>query len=124
MTKNTVIVPVGSKGTFYLNFSQGDMSRDVYMQKVVACYQDFLRGLLDLTDNLIDGRVVQPIDTIIYDDENPYLVVAADKGTATFSDYANAVSEEYNFWLGDAFASGGSRGYDHKKMYRKNHLLL
>jgi len=116
MTKNTVIVPVGSKGTFYLNFSQGDMSRDVYMQKVVACYQDFLRGLLDLTDNLIDGRVVQPIDTIIYDDENPYLVVAADKGTATFSDYANAVSEEYNFWLGDAFASGGSRGYDHKKM--------
>ncbi len=116
MTKNAVIVPVGSKGTFYLNFSQGDMSRDEYMQKVVVCYQDFLRGLLDLTDNLVDGKVVQPADTIIYDDENPYLVVAADKGTATFSDYANAVSQEYNFWLRDAFASGGSRGYDHKKM--------
>lgn len=116
MTKNAVIVPVGSKGTFYLNFSQGDMGRDSYMQKVVECYQDFLRGLLDLTDNLVDSKVVQPTDTIIYDDENPYLVVAADKGTATFSDYANAVSQEYNFWLRDAFASGGSRGYDHKKM--------
>ena len=116
MTKNTVIVPVGSKGTFYLNFAQGDMTRDDYMEKVVACYQNFLRGLLDLTDNLVDGQVVQPKNTMIYDDENPYLVVAADKGTATFSDYANAVSEEYNFWLGDAFASGGSVGYDHKKM--------
>ena len=86
------------------------------MKKVVNCYQNFLRGLLDLTDNLIEGKVVQPKDTIIYDDENPYLVVAADKGTATFSDFANDVSSEYNFWLGDAFASGGSVGYDHKKM--------
>ncbi|GAB4162260.1 MAG: NAD-glutamate dehydrogenase [Rickettsiaceae bacterium] len=116
MTKNTVIVPVGSKGTFYVNLQQGEMDRDEYMQKVVACYQDFLRGLLDLTDNLVDGKVLQPAATVIYDDENPYLVVAADKGTATFSDYANAVSEEYNFWLRDAFASGGSDGYDHKKM--------
>ena len=116
MTKNAVIVPVGSKGTFYLNFLQNDMSRDSYMQKAVACYQDFLRGLLDLTDNLVEGKIVPPTDTVIYDDENPYLVVAADKGTATFSDYANAVSQEYNFWLRDAFASGGSRGYDHKKM--------
>ncbi|MDC0864578.1 NAD-glutamate dehydrogenase [Rickettsiaceae bacterium] len=116
MTKNAVIVPVGSKGTFYLNFSQGDMSREEYMEKVVSCYQNFLRGLLDVTDNLVDGKIVQPKKTVIYDDANPYLVVAADKGTASFSDYANAVSEEYNFWLKDAFASGGSVGYDHKKM--------
>ncbi len=116
MTKNTVIVPVGSKGTFYVNFSQGQMSREEYMQKVVSCYQNFLRGLLDITDNLIDDKIVHPANTIIYDDANPYLVVAADKGTASFSDYANSVSNEYNFWLGDAFASGGSVGYDHKKM--------
>lgn len=116
MTKNTVIVPVGSKGTFYVNFEQGTMSRDEYMLKVISCYKDFLRGLLDLTDNLVDGKVVTPEETIIYDDENPYLVVAADKGTATFSDHANEVSKEYNFWLDDAFASGGSVGYDHKKM--------
>lgn len=116
MTKNTVIVPVGSKGCFYINLVQGEQSREEYMQKVVHCYQNFLRGLLDLTDNLVDGKVVQPKETVIYDDENPYLVVAADKGTATFSDFANAVSKEYNFWLGDAFASGGSAGYDHKKM--------
>lgn len=116
MTKNTVIVPVGSKGCFYINFVQGEQSREEYMQKVVHCYQNFLRGLLDLTDNLVDGNIVQPKNTIIYDDENPYLVVAADKGTATFSDFANAISKEYNFWLGDAFASGGSAGYDHKKM--------
>ncbi|PCJ25470.1 MAG: glutamate dehydrogenase [Rickettsiales bacterium] len=116
MTKNTVIVPVGSKGTFYLSFAQGNMSREVYMKKVVACYQNFLRGLLDITDNLVNGKIMQPKDTIIYDAENPYLVVAADKGTASFSDYANAVSAEYNFWLGDAFASGGSLGYDHKRM--------
>ena len=116
MTKNTVIVPVGSKGCFYINLVQGEQIREEYMKKVVNCYQNFLRGLLDLTDNLIEGQVVQPKDTVIYDDENPYLVVAADKGTATFSDFANDVSSEYNFWLGDAFASGGSVGYDHKKM--------
>ena len=116
MTKNTVIVPVGSKGCFYINLVQGELSREEYIQQVIHCYQNFLRGLLDLTDNLVDGKVVQPKDTVIYDDENPYLVVAADKGTATFSDFANDVSNEYNFWLGDAFASGGSVGYDHKKM--------
>ncbi|MBP0532615.1 NAD-glutamate dehydrogenase, partial [Mycobacterium tuberculosis] len=79
-------------------------------------YQTFLRGLLDLTDNYVDGRVVPPPDVVRYDEDDPYLVVAADKGTATFSDYANAISAEYGFWLGDAFASGGSVGYDHKKM--------
>ncbi len=116
MTKNTVIVPVGSKGAFYINFGQGDDSREDYMQKVVNCYQNYLRGMLDITDNLVHGKIVQPENTVIYDDANPYLVVAADKGTATFSDFANEVSESYNFWLGDAFASGGSVGYDHKKM--------
>ncbi|MGC0371764.1 MAG: hypothetical protein DGJ47_000464 [Rickettsiaceae bacterium] len=116
MTKNTVIVPIGSKGTFYVNFTQDNMSRDDYMTKVVACYKHFLRGLLDLTDNLINNEIVQPKNMVIYDDKNPYLVVAADKGTASFSDYANEISAEYNFWLGDAFASGGSIGYDHKKM--------
>lgn len=116
MTKNTVIVPVGSKGTFYLTFEKGQMSYEDYMAKVVECYKDFLRGLLDVTDNLIDSKIIHPHNTVVYDEENPYLVVAADKGTATFSDYANEVSKEYNFWLGDAFASGGSVGYDHKKM--------
>lgn len=116
MTKNTVIVPEGCKGAFHVNIQQGDMSREDYMGKVVSCYQDFLRGLLDLTDNLVNGKVVHPSNTVIYDIPNPYLVVAADKGTATFSDFANDVSSEYNFWLGDAFASGGSVGYDHKKM--------
>ena len=116
MTKNAVIVPVGSKGCFFVKFEQGTMPRVNYMEKVVGCYKNFLRGLLDLTDNLVNGKVIQPSETVIHDDENPYLVVAADKGTATFSDYANEVSLEYNFWLGDAFASGGSVGYDHKKM--------
>jgi glutamate dehydrogenase len=116
MTKNAVIVPVGSKGCFFLKFEQGILSRMNYMEKVIGCYKNFLRGLLDLTDNLVNGKIIQPSKTVIHDDENPYLVVAADKGTATFSDYANQVSLEYNFWLGDAFASGGSIGYDHKKM--------
>ncbi len=116
MTKNSVIVPVGSKGGFFVNFTDDNMTRQDYMDKVVQCYKNFLRGLLDITDNIIDGKVIQPKNTIIYDQEDPYLVVAADKGTATFSDYANSVSAEYNFWLGDAFASGGSVGYDHKKM--------
>lgn len=115
MTKNAVIVPVGSKGGFFIKLAQNKLSRTKYMEIVVECYKTFLRGLLDLTDNIVDGKVMQP-DIIIHDIEDPYLVVAADKGTATFSDYANAVSKEYNFWLGDAFASGGSAGYDHKKM--------
>ncbi|WP_342270705.1 NAD-glutamate dehydrogenase [Rickettsia endosymbiont of Orchestes rusci] len=116
MTKNSVIVPVGSKGCFFINFTLDGLKREEYMAKVVECYKNFLRGMLDITDNIIDGKVVQPKDTVIYDQEDPYLVVAADKGTASFSDYANSVAHEYNYWLGDAFASGGSAGYDHKKM--------
>ena len=116
MTKNSVIVPVGSKGGFFTRFAQENLSKEEYNKKVVSCYQNFLRGLLDITDNIVDSQIVHPKDTIIYDEKDPYLVVAADKGTATFSDYANQVSREYNFWLQDAFASGGSAGYDHKKM--------
>ncbi|XVN40333.1 MAG: NAD-glutamate dehydrogenase [Rickettsia endosymbiont of Argas persicus] len=116
MTKNSVIVPDGSKGGFYVNFTDEGLDRTQYMEKVVECYKNFLRGLLDITDNIVDGKVIHPKDIIIYDKEDPYLVVAADKGTASFSDYANSVSREYNYWLDDAFASGGSAGYDHKKM--------
>ncbi len=115
-TKNTIIVPMGSKGGFFLKFDSDDMERSVYMARAVECYKTFLRGLLDLTDNIIEGKVVRPGNLIVYDEDDPYLVVAADKGTASFSDYANSISKEYNFWLGDAFASGGSAGYDHKKM--------
>ncbi len=116
MTKNTVIVPVGSKGGFFIKFSPDDWSKTEFIAKVVNSYCDFLRGLLDITDNISHGKIVSPELTILYDEADPYLVVAADKGTATFSDYANNVSKEYNYWLGDAFASGGSAGYDHKKM--------
>ncbi len=115
MVKNSVIVPTGSKGGFVVKNASG-MPRDEYMTKGQACYRTFLRGLLDVTDNIINGQVVTPNNVIRIDAEDPYLVVAADKGTATFSDIANGISEEYNFWLGDAFASGGSAGYDHKKM--------
>lgn len=116
MTKNAVIVPVGSKGGFFTKFTQDEISREEYLSRAVECYKNFLRGLLDITDNIESGEIKSPEDCVIYDDKDPYLVVAADKGTATFSDYANSVSKEYNFWLGDAFASGGSAGYDHKKM--------
>lgn len=116
MMKNSIIIPVGSKGGFIVKTTNLHGDRASYFNEGIACYQLFLRGLLDITDNVIDGQVIQPKDVICYDDYDPYLVVAADKGTATFSDYANAISLEYNFWLGDAFASGGSRGYDHKKM--------
>lgn len=116
MVKNTVIVPVGSKGGFVVKQPPPAGDRDAYLAEGVACYQTFLRGLLDLTDNYVDGRLVPPKQTVRIDGDDPYLVVAADKGTATFSDYANAISAEYGFWLGDAFASGGSVGYDHKKM--------
>ncbi|MES2214762.1 MAG: NAD-glutamate dehydrogenase domain-containing protein [Pseudomonadota bacterium] len=115
-TKNAVIVPSGSKGGFFLKFSQDKLSRGEYMELAIECYKTFLRGLLDLTDNIVEGQMIKPGNMVIYDGDDPYLVVAADKGTATFSDYANAVSREYNFWLGDAFASGGSAGYDHKKI--------
>jgi glutamate dehydrogenase len=116
MVKNAVIVPVGSKGGFVLKAAPPASDREAYLKEGIACYQDFLRGLLDLTDNLKGGAVVPPRDVVRHDPDDPYLVVAADKGTAAFSDYANAVSAEYGHWLGDAFASGGSAGYDHKKM--------
>ncbi|SPA40204.1 putative NAD-glutamate dehydrogenase [Cupriavidus taiwanensis] len=116
MVKNTVIVPVGSKGGFVVKRPPPPADRDAFLREGVACYQTFLRGLLDLTDNLVGGDLVPPPEVVRHDDNDPYLVVAADKGTATFSDFANAISAEYGFWLGDAFASGGSVGYDHKKM--------
>jgi glutamate dehydrogenase len=112
--KNTVIVPVGAKGGFVCR--KLPANRDEVQKEVVACYQDFIRGLLDLTDNIVDGKVVPPAATVRRDADDTYLVVAADKGTATFSDIANAISREYGFWLDDAFASGGSAGYDHKKI--------
>ncbi len=116
MVKNAVIVPVGSKGGFVLKAAPPPSDREAYLREGIACYQDFLRGLLDLTDNLKGSAVVPPRDVVRHDPDDPYLVVAADKGTAAFSDYANAVSAEYGHWLADAFASGGSAGYDHKKM--------
>ncbi|HEV7913169.1 MAG TPA: NAD-glutamate dehydrogenase [Albitalea sp.] len=116
MVKNAVIVPVGSKGGFVLKRPPPAGDREALMKEGVACYQAYLRGLLDLTDNLVSGQVVPPPDLVRHDADDPYLVVAADKGTATFSDIANGVAAEYGFWLGDAFASGGSAGYDHKKM--------
>ncbi|MFE0589234.1 NAD-glutamate dehydrogenase [Micromonospora echinospora] len=110
MVKNAVIVPVGAKGGFVLKQKPGD--RD----EAVACYQEFISALLDVTDNIVSGDVVPPTDVVRHDGDDPYLVVAADKGTATFSDIANEISTAHRFWLGDAFASGGSAGYDHKKM--------
>jgi glutamate dehydrogenase len=114
--KNSVIVPNGAKGGFVPKLLDHCANRDEVFAEGVACYQSFIRGLLDITDNLMKGEVVKPQEVICYDAPDPYLVVAADKGTATFSDYANSISLEYKFWLGDAFASGGSNGYDHKKM--------
>ncbi|MBU2287274.1 MAG: NAD-glutamate dehydrogenase [Gammaproteobacteria bacterium] len=116
MVKNTVIVPVGSKGGFVLKKAPPPSDRDAYLREGVACYQDYLRGLLDITDNRVADAIVPPPQVRRLDEDDPYLVVAADKGTATFSDYANGISKEYGFWLGDAFASGGSVGYDHKAM--------
>ncbi|MBR7779602.1 NAD-glutamate dehydrogenase [Undibacterium rugosum] len=114
--KNTVIVPVGSKGGFVLKNAPPASEREAYQAEGVACYKIFLSGLLDITDNIVKGAVVAPAQVVRHDPDDPYLVVAADKGTATFSDIANGVSADYGFWLGDAFASGGSVGYDHKKM--------
>jgi glutamate dehydrogenase len=114
--KNAVIVPVGSKGGFVLKKPPQEGGREAFLEEGVACYKTFLRSMLDITDNLVGGEVVPPVDVVRWDDDDPYLVVAADKGTATFSDYANSVSAEYGFWLDDAYASGGSQGYDHKKM--------
>ncbi|QOC23814.1 NAD-glutamate dehydrogenase [Wenzhouxiangella sp. AB-CW3] len=114
--KNTMIVPVGAKGGFVAKQLPEGEDRDAMMAEVVHCYRSFINGMLDITDNLDGERVLPPSQVVRKDDDDPYLVVAADKGTATFSDIANAVSAEHDFWLGDAFASGGSNGYDHKKM--------
>ncbi len=115
MTKNSVIVPVGSKGGFVVK-SISPKDRENFLKEGVNCYKMFLRGLLDITDNFEGSEVIRTKNNLCWDELDPYLVVAADKGTATFSDYANSLSKEYNFWLGDAFASGGSAGYDHKKL--------
>ncbi len=114
--KNVVIVPVGAKGGFIVKRPPATGGRAALQEMGVHCYRVFIRGLLDLADNRVGSQIVPPRDTVRYDGDDPYLVVAADKGTATFSDIANALSLEHGFWLGDAFASGGSAGYDHKKM--------
>ena len=116
IVKNTVIVPVGSKGGFVLKRPPAAGDREALMAEGVSCYKNFLRGMLDITDNRKGEQIIPPPDVRGPAMQDPYLVVAADKGTATFSDHANAVSAEYGFWLGDAFASGGSAGYDHKAM--------
>ncbi|KAA0980132.1 NAD-glutamate dehydrogenase [Pseudomonas sp. ANT_H12B] len=114
--KNSVIVPVGAKGGFLPRRLPLGGGRDEIAAEGIACYRIFISGLLDITDNLKDGALVPPTNVVRHDDDDPYLVVAADKGTATFSDIANGIAIDYGFWLGDAFASGGSAGYDHKKM--------
>ncbi|MBI1351183.1 MAG: NAD-glutamate dehydrogenase [Actinomycetales bacterium] len=115
--KNAVIVPVGAKGGFYpKNLPDPSVNRDAWLTEGKAAYREFIMSMLDITDNLVDGGVVPPVDVVRHDGDDPYLVVAADKGTATFSDLANSIAAEYGFWLGDAFASGGSVGYDHKAM--------
>jgi glutamate dehydrogenase len=117
MVKNTVIVPVGSKGGFVgKQLPDPAQGRDAWLAEGIASYKTFISGLLDITDNLVAGEVVHPQDVVRHDEDDTYLVVAADKGTATFSDIANEVAESYGYWLGDAFASGGSAGYDHKGM--------
>ncbi|MBW0236293.1 NAD-glutamate dehydrogenase [Pseudomonas sp. D1HM] len=114
--KNSVIVPVGAKGGFVPRRLPLGGGRDEIQAEAIACYRIFISGLLDITDNLKDGALVPPQNVVRHDEDDPYLVVAADKGTATFSDIANGIAIDYGFWLGDAFASGGSAGYDHKKM--------
>ncbi|WP_091518637.1 NAD-glutamate dehydrogenase [Microlunatus soli] len=117
MVKNTVIVPVGAKGGFYCKrLPDPSTDRDGWQAEGIACYKLFVGSLLDITDNIVRGELVTPDRVLRYDDEDAYLVVAADKGTASFSDIANQVAIDRGFWLGDAFASGGSAGYDHKGM--------
>ena len=116
MVKNAVIVPVGAKGGFFCKQLPDPSDREAWMAEGVACYRTFISGLLDITDNRVAGETVPPSDVVRHDGEDSYLVVAADKGTAAFSDIANEVATDYGFWLGDAFASGGSVGYDHKAM--------
>lgn len=114
--KNSVIVPVGAKGGFIVKEQMPGDDRDQKQAMGIACYKIFISGLLDLTDNMVEGKVVHPPEMVRRDGDDTYLVVAADKGTATFSDIANGIAADYNFWLGDGFASGGSNGYDHKAM--------
>ena len=114
--KNSVIVPVGAKGGFVIKQDTSSLSRNELRELGIACYQIFIRGLLDITDNRVGAKISSPLSVVKRDDDDPYLVVAADKGTATFSDIANGLSAQYGFWLGDGFASGGSNGYDHKQM--------
>ncbi|MBX3708382.1 MAG: NAD-glutamate dehydrogenase [Gammaproteobacteria bacterium] len=116
VVKNAVIVPSGAKGGFVLKAIPASATREIIQKEVIECYKSFIRGLLDLTGNIRNKKFIRPKNTVCHDDPDPYLVVAADKGTASFSDLANSIAEEYHFWLGDAFASGGSAGYDHKKM--------
>ncbi|MFF0107948.1 NAD-glutamate dehydrogenase [Streptomyces hirsutus] len=117
MVKNTVIVPVGAKGGFVAKqLPDPSVDRDAWMAEGIAAYKTFISALLDITDNMVAGEVVPPVDVVRHDGDDTYLVVAADKGTARFSDTANEVAQAYDFWLGDAFASGGSAGYDHKGM--------
>jgi glutamate dehydrogenase len=116
MTKNAVIVPVGAKGGFVLKQPPTTGGREAFLEEGIACYKLLIGGMLDITDNIKGGKIVPPAQVVRRDDDDPYLVVAADKGTATFSDIANGVARDYGFWLDDAFASGGSAGYDHKKM--------
>lgn len=114
--KNAVIVPVGAKGGFVAKRLPDPSDREAFQAEGIEAYKTFIRGLLDITDNLVDAGIEPPERVIRHDDDDHYLVVAADKGTATFSDIANGLAAEYGFWMGDAFASGGSNGYDHKKM--------
>jgi len=114
--KNTLIVPVGAKGGFVPKRMPANSGREEMQREAIECYRTFIRALLDVTDNIVEGKIVPPARVVRRDGDDPYLVVAADKGTASFSDIANGISAEYGFWLGDAFASGGSAGYDHKKM--------
>uniref|UniRef100_UPI00242D2FC4 NAD-glutamate dehydrogenase n=1 Tax=Marinobacter nauticus TaxID=2743 RepID=UPI00242D2FC4 len=114
--KNAVIVPVGAKGGFVAKRLPDPSDREAFQAEGIAAYKTFIRGLLDITDNLVDSGIQPPDRVIRHDEDDHYLVVAADKGTATFSDIANGLAAEYGFWMGDAFASGGSNGYDHKKM--------
>ena len=114
--KNVVIVPVGSKGGFYPKHPPENASKEEIRDYAVNAYKTMICGMLDITDNIVSGKIVHPKDVVFYDDDDPYLVVAADKGTADFSDIANSISQQYGFWLGDAFASGGSTGFSHKGM--------
>src|SRR5690606_17604302 len=108
--KNALIVPVGAKGGFVPKRIPAGASREEAQREGLACYRTYICGLLDITDNIVGGRIVPPPNVVRRDGDDAYLVVAADKGTATFSDVANAIAAEYGFWLGDAFASGGSAG--------------